>query len=364
MFFVKHFAVIPPPYGGVSVFVKRLSLALSKHGLLSSAFHSGCIVGIPQKYNEYYQPFPKHARSLFVLPYILRLLYIFKPYQILHTHASFTTCFTVLLIHKILKIPVVYTVHSQMIDREFSFLNCIDRFCLRSLASDSKVQFITVNQNSKKRLIQKGLNFFNEIKVIPAYIPPVEIGSPSDYLSSSLISFMNSNQLKLLFYAESFALDAGRDVYGTRLILDLFIRLKQNFPHLKLIFCLANLRNDIALLEELKELITTQNLNSDVYWQIGAIPEMWPLLQSSTVLVRPTITDGDSIMIREALAFGLPVITSDVVQRPRGCITYRSGSFDDLYTKTSLLLNRPFRKVFEQKSVFDDILNIYHSLLS
>ena len=38
-YFVKMFASIPPTYGGLSVYVKRLTLALNKAGYPSGAFY-------------------------------------------------------------------------------------------------------------------------------------------------------------------------------------------------------------------------------------------------------------------------------------------------------------------------------------
>lgn len=364
MYFVKHYHCVPPTYGGVSVFVKRLMLSLCKQGLISGAFKGKTYDGIPSELDHLLDDFPKHSRSLFVLPEFWRLYIVFKDYQLIHAHTTLSTVFGIWLLHKLQHKPVVYTVHNQMIDREYSFLNAIDRYCVRSLAADNKVQFITVNENGKKALLDRGLKFANEVVVLPAYIPPIEIGNPFDYLSEELVSFSQQNKPLLLFYAESFAVSSGKDIYGTGTIVELFVALKHYYPNLQLIFCMANINEDQNKLNVLKQKILDAGCQADVFWQIGAVSEMWPLLKASTALVRPTITDGDSIMIREALAYGLPVITSDVTARPRGCVIYKSEDFQDLLEKTISFLSAPYREAYPQTNHTNDMIAIYNNLLS
>lgn len=360
--YVKHFHCIPPSYGGVQVYVKRLMLALCKRGLLSGAFYGKKMEGVPSEYLCLLDAFPRHARSLFVLPELYKLFRSFWSYKIIHSHSTLSTCFAVWLLHKTLKKPVVYTIHNQMIEQEFSFLNCIDKYCVRSLASDKTVQFITVNQNGKRQLTEKGIKFANDIKVIPAYIPPIEVGKPEDYIPYSLTEFLKNHETIILFYTESFASHNGKDIYGTKVIVDLFLNLKKIKPSVSMVFCLSNF-NSQEKLDELKTIIESKGFMEDVFWQIGPLHEMWPIFKKSTILIRPTTTDGDSIMIREALSYGLPVITSNVTARPEGCIIYNTDIHGDLYDKTVEFLHSPYRKSFPQIDYTNQMLSIYESIL-
>ncbi len=57
---------------------------------------------------------------------------------------------------------------------------------------------------------------------------------------------------------------------------------------------------------------------------------MIPVLARASGFVRPSREDGDSVAVREALAFGLPVLASDVVDRPEGVAVYSPGTPDAL----------------------------------
>lgn len=364
MLYVKHFHTVPPPYGGVSVYVKRLVVALCKRGLKSGAFKGTELVGLPTDLIEMMDEFPKHSRSIYILPEIFKLYKIFKPYKIIHTHTSLTTCMAIWLIHILQKKPIVYTIHNQMIEQELSLLYSWDKAVLKALASSSLVQFTTVNNIAKEKLESKGYYFKNGIKVITPYIPPIEYGQPSDYISEDLLNFTKRHNKFILFYAESFATCQGSDIYGTQTIVDAFIKIARQDKNTALIFCIANIGDSQSKLDTLIGLAKASGCDNRIYWQIGAIHEMWPLLKKATVLVRPTTTDGDSVMVREALSFGLPVITSNATHRPVGCIVYPLGEMDSLVDKILYVVNNPYRKVYQQEDHTQKVLDIYQNLLN
>ena len=362
-YFVKMFASIPPTYGGLSVYVKRLTLALNKNGYPSGAFYRfDEIVGFPTKLHCMLDPMIKHARSWMVLPEFPRLYKACKPYQIIHSHLNFRTVFCMWIIHKLQNKPMVFTVHNQMIEREFAGTNALDRYCLRSLFKDKRVQFVTVNENGKSQLEAK-YKFANEVKVVGPYLPPVEIGQPEDYLSEELVYFIRTHKQFILFYAESFAYNDGKEIYGTDTTIDAFIKLKKEFPELALVFCMPNM-NDAEHLGRLKELINCEGYNNDVYWQTTGISEMWPLIKGASLYLRPTSTDGDSVMLREALGLGLQSLASDAAFRPEACVTYKYGDKSDLINKAMQMLRAPHSPKVKVNDNFDDMLSIYKHLVN
>jgi glycogen(starch) synthase len=62
------------------------------------------------------------------------------------------------------------------------------------------------------------------------------------------------------------------------------------------------------------------------------------LMSVSDVFLRPTLEDGDSISVREALSLGLPVVASRVGTRPSGAILFHTGDVDEMLAKIELAL--------------------------
>jgi glycogen synthase len=64
-------------------------------------------------------------------------------------------------------------------------------------------------------------------------------------------------------------------------------------------------------------------------------------LSAADVVVRSTFVDGDAITVREALAFGVPVVASDTDFRPDGVTLFRKGDVSDLVSKLDHVLATP-----------------------
>ncbi len=64
------------------------------------------------------------------------------------------------------------------------------------------------------------------------------------------------------------------------------------------------------------------------------------IIARSDLFVRPTLSDGDAISVREAIAMDTPVVASDVVARPEGTLCFKTGDATlDLALKISSLLS-------------------------
>lgn len=94
------------------------------------------------------------------------------------------------------------------------------------------------------------------------------------------------------------------------------------------------------------------------------LKEASSLWQVSDLVIRATVTDGNSLSIYEALSIGIPVIASDCVPRPEGVVLFRTRDFDDLYrkVKTVLLNVEEFKtktKDLNIKNNADEIIKLY-----
>lgn len=118
--------------------------------------------------------------------------------------------------------------------------------------------------------------------------------------------------------------------------------------------------------EAIKRQVTEAKLG-DAYLQQEDLAEILPAIKLADLLLRCTATDGDSLIIREGLLVGTPVIATDVIKRPAGCLVYRNADLDDLEQKIEAVLSGSAAGLSNKEQVAHagaDVLEIYKQLLS
>ena len=68
------------------------------------------------------------------------------------------------------------------------------------------------------------------------------------------------------------------------------------------------------------------------------------LMSACDVFLRPTLEDGDSISVREALSLGVPVVASRVGARPAGAILFRPGDVEEMVARVELAMAAPEKR--------------------
>ena len=86
------------------------------------------------------------------------------------------------------------------------------------------------------------------------------------------------------------------------------------------------------------------------------------LMSMSRVFIRPTLEDGDSISVREALALGVPVVASRVGMRPDGVLLFRAGDVDDMVSQIELALAVEKGAEAPAAGCMDRLLDIYRKV--
>lgn len=89
--------------------------------------------------------------------------------------------------------------------------------------------------------------------------------------------------------------------------------------------------------------------------------EALAVLAECDLFVRPTVADGDSLSVREALALGRPVVASDAAPRPEGVRLFRSGDPVALARAIEAGLDAPAPQVAPEDGL-DTILRLYADL--
>jgi hypothetical protein len=151
--------------------------------------------------------------------------------------------------------------------------------------------------------------------------------------------------------------------------LRLVSRLKSFYPSIGLVVLVPEAQREPRSVEPLRQQISDLKVQENVHLVTTANNSNTLLLAKSTVYLRPTTTDGDSLAVREALSFGVPVVASDSAFRPPGTILFRSRD-DEHFERivASVLRDLPEHQSKLQMLRIEDnyqpVLDVYQELLS
>lgn len=363
--------IYPPPFGGVSVHCKRLFNFLNDQEHWKVKFYCGNC--------NYKISYPNIIPSRF--RYFIWETWFFQNVlncneDIIHCHFGYPWA-TGMLLLALLGKKIVITFHDQMflenikkprtIYLRFSFHN---RFSLKLLSKMSKVIFIAVNEKIKLDLKTLGI-IQSKIMVLPAFIPP-SVGELrlEDVLPDKVIRFRSQRNPLLVIYGVHIWFDEhGVDLYGFDMSIELISYLKSFFPRVGLIVFIPNSENNTEYIDLLRNKIAQLNLRENVSFLFESIENAAFIWKIADVYIRPTITDGDSLAIRESLSWGTPVLASDAVSRPEGTVLFKSRDQNDLNNKCFELLSNIDEEKKKITNVGDfnsaqSILQVYENLIS
>ena len=306
-----HIGPLPPPLGGISVYLYRL-----KH----------------LKPNDRYI----NSNTLGKIGF-LRLLCQKKEELVLH---GYNMKKLTALYFASLFLGLKYTVvlHGEGV---FQRKNVISWYLLRkSLQRAQSIQF--VNQKLKERMGEMFPELLSCSCVQSPFLPPPLEDEPAilgtypkelHHFITNSSPLLVANAFKIVFWND------GTELYGLDMCVELVHRLKSQYPQIGLVFALADDSSEPDYFAKIKERILTDKLNEHIYFMTGQ-RELWPLFRKADLMVRPTCTDGDALSIREALYFHVPALASDVVPRPDGTIVFNNRDMNDFYEKASEILSR------------------------
>ncbi|MHA1729282.1 MAG: glycosyltransferase [Promethearchaeota archaeon] len=312
-----HIGTLPPPLGGISVYLHRLSQRFPE-----DIFIDYNKLGFFRfNYWILQQLFSKEKKEFIIHSNNTRIRMIF-----------FLLCL-------ISKHDYSLVIHAITIFDDYNKSNPFYKFLIKKMLNKaSNIQ--VVNHFMLKQLKIMDLKNPNVI-IKPAFLPPLE-NNEKDILISydkQFLEFLKARKPLLISNAHALEFYKDHDLYGLNTCIELTYQLKKEFPNLGFIFALANDKINETYLQKMKKRIRRLNIEKNFFMLTGQ-KIIWPLFKKVDLMIRPTITDGDSVSIREALYFKLPVIASDVVSRPKPCITYNYDDFEDLFQKCIFILKK------------------------
>lgn len=319
-------APVPPPFGGIAVHVSRLVPLLEAAGLR---------VGVLNHFNSTERSFVVGALKRNPLNYY-RLPRKF-PARVLHYHhARWSTLIAVAIGKWGSRGRYILTVHSGGLQKQLSsnvpLLRPITKWALRRFDA-----IIVVNPRIHS-FIQEHAGR-RDVEVLPAFL--AADGDESKYESSIEAFFSSARTLLVPAYRINFA-KGGSDTYGLDTAVDAFTELAEDYADLRLAVFIANKPSGARAkkyLSALEERLDRASLSDRVLVAFG-LP-LAPAFRHNVVIVRATRAEGDALSVREALHAGLPVVASDVVERPAGTVTFHRDDVPGLCAAVRQIIDEP-----------------------
>lgn len=362
---IAHVGPYPPPYGGVSVHIRRLHRRLKHSGIDSTVYCDPLWQGIRE---DGVTPLKSvTGRPLCYLGWMSEpALHIDA--DIIHWHHDWHTFALTLLFMLRRRKKVVITVHNQKDEELWANTLFPMRLASNVLLKDKRVRWVAVSEAIKNQLLRRGVNK-NAIAVIPAYIPPLLSGHISKRLPETLETFLLSHTPILSVYGTRFQFNNdGVDLYGFDLCIELVQLLQSRFTRLGLVVCVPQI-HDVCYYKELKDRVSKHGTASNIFFVTEPLEEAYPLWQASDIYLRPTSTDGDAIAVREALSLHVPVVASDVSPRPEGTVVFSNRNIKDFSEKVIDVLNNKEKYVNKLKQNlindnYTELVEVYSSLIN
>lgn len=344
---------IPPPYGGVSVHLYRLLLRLQTEGI---SYHFFDLDG---KRDVAFGVYPGKPNFLWLALFLLKARY---RYNILHFHASNP----LVLIASFLLLAgsgsrIVISLHGEGIYKQAVSHRSL---LFRKLIVFSLMQsdlIVAINPTVAEKLPTL-LKFKSRVLCMPAFIPPSSHELALSTVSAMANDFIASHKFVVVMQAWFGSFTSGEDIYGLEYVAPLLCALKNRFPSVGICTVISGCHCD-----KHRSLIFEQRaqaeLNSD--WLI--LEESGPaagLYSQCSLFLRPTISDGDSVSVRECLSLGIPVVASDAVVRPLGCLTYPNRNIDEMINLVTRVLQNlaAYKKIVRDEDHVYGLIQYYKSV--
>jgi glycosyltransferase involved in cell wall biosynthesis len=328
----------PPPIGGNSVHVQRLLNLLIKDG------NNVHVFDMFSKSPERRHPNLIVAGETVIqqLINLLKLAFTSPAKGIIHFHVSGMRRFrwlAPLLLLLFLRQAKIITIHSGSFVAESN--NLISRIFLRLLVYLCK-EIIVVNLGQADFLLKLG-TAQEKLTVIPAFLPQ---DSSSELIPPEIMALAGGKKL---------VLTSGylTPLYNYDVLIDCIEELAEEDFHIVFAFYHTVDENYsthiLKRLSQFKNITILRDKTPEVFVSIMSVVDVY---------VRSTLTDGDAVAIREALAYGKIVLASDCVERPKEAHLFSDNkALLDLLVQISA--NTLPTQASSTESYFDAIKNVY-----
>lgn len=329
---------VPPPIGGVAVHMERLASGLRRHG-----------VDVRVHRMQGREPF---------FAYHAALLRATRGASIVHAHVLGLPTWLLLGLEAATCRRVVLTLHGAGLADTWSRSGAVARAALG--AALRRVQaIVAVSDRVAESATRAGVDE-RRVHVIPAFVPPDRAETQAASPAPGVEAFAAGRWPLLV--ANAFHLDsyAGAPLYGADVLVDVLARVRDVHPTAGAVLHVAVA--PLGAVEALRRRAEARGV-ADAFLVVPGSAAFGPTLVRGTVMVRPTVADGDAVSIREALHLGVPVVATDVARRPDGALVVPARDVAATTAAVLEAMDRP-RAPLPQPDAVPALLRVYRSVLA
>lgn len=307
---------VPPPLGGVAVHVQRVIVKLKAQKC--AVFHFDTCA-------EY-----RYRFTLFYLARLTLFLCYRRPEQV-HVHTLYLSN-GLRELEYIVQLQRRLNFEILLVEHDCRYLYTKDRAWHERLNAllPHVAQHVYIGDRTAESFAQNGIIPARKTTVEAAFLPPDLARERAIWATYpvGLFTFIDRHEKVLLANAFALSLIDGRDLYGFDLCIKTLKNVRKQGIDAGLVFVLGQ-TGDEAYFALSMHMIKQYDLQKHIFMVTGQ-KELWPLMKKVDVFLRPTLSDGASVSVQEALWCGTPVVASDVCLRPREVVLFKTGDADDL----------------------------------
>lgn len=306
----------PPPLGGVSVYIDRLSRILREKG------------------SEVVNVNLAAARGLRKLGLLLRLILDPRPAEF-QVHAFDFSAMAALLVRPFAK-RVVYMDHGTGLYK--TRLSGMRKFIFGSTLLNAD-EILFVSEDARAFYEKAGYSMTSNTRVQHAFLPPPLTDRDlvlATYPAATL-EFIRTKSPLLVANASQLVFYNDVDLYGLDLCIQLTERLQKSYPEIGFLFAIGDADYNRPYLEESRRVLRSKSLSESFEFLVGQ-REVWPAFGEADIMLRPTSNDGYAISLEEAIFLGCRTLASDAAKRPAGTVLFRNRDIDDMERKATEML--------------------------
>ncbi len=308
---------VAPPVGGVTSFIQRLRGYLEAAGCDVLFFDTSGIDTVRKSANGYICCRP--------IQVFIKVMAMKKSIVMFHSPNTFILLASV----------IMRTRHTMVLwAHGSSTLSAVNRGWKKRLFNNFDY-IITPTEEMKRKISQLSPKSVDKITVTPFILFS---GSTAIYTSPQLQELKAKTDHVLCVYAYKLLYYKGKDLYGLDMSIELIKNLRRKGYNVGLVMLLPDVSNK-KFYRRICNMIVRYEIEQYVVKIEQPMADASELYRNVDIYIRPSNIDGDAFSIWESLHVGTPVLASDAVSRPQGCLLFENRNDNDFCQKASEMLD-------------------------